>query len=85
MSVINVCGVLVQVRPTHVDAVRGALAAESGVEVHATTNDGRLIVTIEKETAQQTSDALHALQNMDKVLCASLVYQFCDDAIERER
>lgn len=79
MSVVNLCGVLVHTQPEYIDQVRMGLESESGVEVHAVTEDGRIILTVEKETRRETGDTLTNFQNIKHVLSTSLVYQYFDD------
>lgn len=79
MSVLNVCGVLVHAQPEFSHAVCTELATEPGVEIHAVTDDGRIVLTLEKETRQQTGDTLTQFQYLDHVLSTSLVYQYFDD------
>ncbi len=79
MSVINVCGVLVHAQPGYCEAVRAGLESEPGVEVHAVTEDGRIVLTLEKETRRETGDTLNDFQHIDHVLSTSLVYQYFDD------
>ena len=43
----NISSVLVNARPERIDEVRGGLLALDGVEIHAATEEGRMIVTIE--------------------------------------
>ncbi len=84
MNTINVCGVLVFARPEYIGTVRAKLESEDGVEVHATTDNGRLVVTVEKEDQQQTGDMLNRIQSLDHVISASMVYQYFDQVSENE-
>ncbi|MBT4889422.1 MAG: chaperone NapD [Rhodospirillales bacterium] len=84
MNTINVCGVLVFAQPRHIKAVQKQLEEEDGVEVHAVTDNGRLVVTIEKEDQQQTGDLLHKFQTLDHVITASMVYQYFDQIAANE-
>ncbi|MEW6690749.1 MAG: chaperone NapD, partial [Pseudomonadota bacterium] len=43
----NISGVVLRARPENVAAVRESLAALPGVEVHAASEDGRIVVTLE--------------------------------------
>ena len=47
----NISGVLVHTRPEQTNVVKNELDNLFGVEVHAATEDGRLVVTIENESA----------------------------------
>lgn len=84
MNTINVCGVVVFAKPVHLKAVQQQLEGEDGVEIHAATEDGRLVVTVEKEDQQQTGDFLHKIQALDHVISASMVYQYFDQVSENE-
>ena len=84
MSVINICGVLVQAVPRYAESVKSTLETEAGVEVHTVTDDGKMIVTVEKISQEQTGETLNRFQLIDHVLCTSLVYQYFDDEFERE-
>jgi periplasmic nitrate reductase NapD len=84
MKVINVCGVVVFALPEHVNAVQKNLEKEEGVEVHAITENGRLVLTVEKEDQQQTGDFLHRIQTLDHVISASMVYQYFDQIADND-
>jgi nitrate reductase NapD len=81
----NISSVIVRTRPGLISRVRDALAQIPGVEVHRSTPDGRLIVTIEDCPAGSTADAFIKLHNLDGVIGASLVYQYCDDEIQEAK
>lgn len=75
----NISGVIVRARPENVAAVRKRLAAIDGVDVHAATEDGRLIVTVEEESDRLLADAVLRLNSVPGVLAASMVYHQYDD------
>ncbi len=75
----NISGVLVRVRPENIAVVQQALEAYAGVEVHATTEDGRLIVTVEAASDRATADTVFRLQDMPGVIAASMVYHQIED------
>jgi len=74
----NICGVLVHTRPDESGQVSGVLAGIDGVEVHAVSDDGRLVVTVEEPGDTDMADRVLAFHRMPGVLSASLVYHFCD-------
>jgi nitrate reductase NapD len=47
-----------------------------GVEVHAATSDGRMIVTTEDWDETTAADKVFAIDRLDGVLSAALVYHF---------
>lgn len=70
----NISSVLVNVRPNLVRQVQGDLATLNGVEVHAATEEGRLIVTIEADSEQAVANMFEVINHLPGVLSASMVY-----------
>lgn len=70
----NISSVLVNVRPNLVRQVQSDLAALNGVEVHAATEEGRLIVTIEADSEQAVANMFEVINHLPGVLSASMVY-----------
>jgi nitrate reductase NapD len=78
----NISGVLVHIRPEQLAAVKSRLSDLSGVEIHAATPDGRLVVTIENDTGSMI-DTMSSLHDVEGVLSASLIYHHFDEEIEQ--
>lgn len=77
----NISGVIVRARPEKLAAVRARLADIAGVEIHAATDDGRLIVTVEEESDRDLADTVLSLHDVPGVLSASMVYhQYLDES-----
>lgn len=70
----NISSVIVHARPGHAAEVQRALAAITGVEVHAASDEGKLIITIESPGDRETADTFEAISKMDYVMSASMVY-----------
>jgi len=70
----NISSVLVNARPEKITQVQDGLLALSGVEVHAVTEEGRLIVTIEADSDQSVANLFEAINHQPGVLSASMVY-----------
>ncbi|WP_169307076.1 chaperone NapD [Ferrimonas sediminicola] len=51
-----------------------ALAQIPGCELHTKTDDGKLVVTLERESQQSTSDAMDAIAAIEGVLNTALAY-----------
>ncbi len=83
MSEYNLCGVLVHAQNGKLEKVRQRLQAQQGVEVHATTEDGRLVLTVEDESRKEVAERIMKLHDVEGVLSASMIYQFSDE-IEAE-
>ena len=75
MSESNVCGVLVHVRQEVIGAVSTRLSDLPGVEIHASTPDGRLVVTVEDAGEHRCLETVSQLHDIAGVLSAALVYQ----------
>lgn len=74
----NICGVLVHVVPDRMARVAEALAALPGLEIHATPDTGRLIVTVEDTADTLALDTLTAIHRTSGVVAAALVYHHLD-------
>ena len=74
----NIAGVLVHARPDKAPDVAAQLAALPGVEVHRHNDDGRLVITVEEVDETTTGERLLAIQKLEGLLSASLVYHHFD-------
>lgn len=84
MSKYNICSALVHAKQDKIDSVKMILESQQGVEVHAKSDDGRLIVTIEDEYRKQVGDRIMGFYEIDGVLSASMIYQFSDDEFNEQ-
>jgi nitrate reductase NapD len=80
----NISGVVVKTFPANIDAVWQTLAKMEGVEVHAANEDGRMVVTIEKQREGDIADLLVHMQDVPGVLSASMVYHQFEDLDQQE-
>jgi len=81
----NVCGVLVHAKTNKVEQVKGLLEKQDGVEVHAVTDNGRLIITVENEKRKTVGDQIMAFYEVPGVLSASMIYQYSDNDLDSEK
>jgi len=75
----NISGVLVHAYPEKAADVTRRLESMDGFEVHANTDEGKIVVTIEKPDDNSIADALLELQDVPGVLNASMVYHQFED------
>ena len=76
----NISSIIVHAQPTELASVRGSLEQIPGVEVHAATDDGKLVVTIETDTDGETAGTFDRINAMDGVMSAAMVFhQFESD------
>ncbi len=80
----NISGVLVRAFPENIDAVTQALLRLDGVEVHGANEDGRMVVTVERETERQFADLLVQMHDVPGVLSASMIYHQFEDSGQQE-
>lgn len=80
----NICGILVHIRPEQLEDVSKRLLARTGIEVHGMSEDGRVVVTLESSGQDASAEALIGIQRVAGVISASMIYHYCDDA-EREQ
>lgn len=80
---VNITGLIVYTRPERSASVRAALAGIDGVDVHAQTPDGRMVVTVEQSDDAAASGVLEAIAALDGVLSTALVYHH-DEALDEQ-
>lgn len=70
----NISGILIQARPHSASALRAQLAVLPGVEVHAVSADGRLVVTVEGDDEHDMTATFARFQTLDGVYATTLIY-----------
>lgn len=70
----NITGIVVWADPERTASVRDALERIAGVEVHAVTEDGRMVVTVEQCGEHASREIFDAVATVAGVLSTSLVY-----------
>lgn len=81
----SISGLVVHVRPADTDRISERILALEGVEIHAVTGEGRLVITVDQPDDRDAADRFTELQNMEGVLNTSLVYNYFEqDPAEKE-
>jgi len=70
----NIAGVIVFANPNSGSELQTKLKTLLGVEVHAVSDEGKMVVTIEDHHESDLADTLLEMQKLKGVLSASLVY-----------
>lgn len=78
-TAINISGLLLHVHPDRAEAVRAHLLQMPGIEVHAMSPEGRLVVTLENASDREMADTFARVQALPHVLSASLIYHHSED------
>jgi nitrate reductase NapD len=81
---IHIAGIVVRAAPAHVDAVRRAIGAIAGAEIHA-EEAGKLVVTIEAADAAELAERVTGIGRLDGVLSAAPVYHHAENLEETSR
>ena len=75
-----VASAIVYSKPGQAQLVRTRLLEMPGVEVHAIAGDGKLVVTIDRDSETETIDTLSKMETIEDVVTATLVYHYCDNS-----
>jgi nitrate reductase NapD len=78
----NICGIMVYLHPQEYDSLRERLQAIPGVEVHGMSEEGRAVVTLEEEDEDRMAQSMFAIQKMEGVLAASMIYHHRENETE---
>ena len=70
----NICGCLVHVLPARADAARDTIVATEGAEIHAQSDDGRLVVVVEDTATRMASEIIMDLHQIPGVISVTLTY-----------
>jgi len=79
MSDYSIGGVMIHARADKKDSIEKTLTQTKGVEVHANSDEGKLVVTVESEDNFYVADTISSFKDIDGVLNASMIYQCRDD------
>ena len=78
---LHIAGIVVHALPEGVERVTASIAEMPGTEVHASSRDGKLVVTLEAPSAREVAACIEQIQQLEHVMSASLVYQH-NEALE---
>lgn len=81
---IHIAGVIVATSLAYSNSVKANLALLPGTKVHVTSDDGRMVVTLETTSAPATLDCMDAIRALPGVFNVALVYQHAEPAAAME-
>ncbi|MDP1653965.1 MAG: chaperone NapD [Rhodocyclaceae bacterium] len=70
----NISSVIVIPHPDQIEPVQRLLREVAGVEVHAVSPEGKIVVTLEAGDDRATTDIYNSISHLDGVLSASMVF-----------
>ena len=71
----NLASLVLRIQPERRVAAEAALTALPGVECHAMSDDGKLIVTVEETPQSSVAETLIAVHGVPEVLAVTLAYE----------
>lgn len=77
---VHIAGIVIHARPEAVASLRKTIPLIPKAEVHAASEDGRLVVTLETDGIRRTADYMDAIRALPGVLNVALVYQHAESA-----
>jgi len=80
----TICSLVVQALPDHLEMVSQSLTSMDGVEIHAKTDEGKMIVSIDHPSRSYCGNTMTEMTRIDGVMSASLVYEYQEDLEEAE-
>jgi len=80
----NISSAIVYGRPDQEAVLRTQLAAMPGVEVHAATPDGKLVITIEADNDRAAVTTYEAIERLPGVLSMAMIFQQSESNPEQE-
>ena len=75
----HVSSLVVLTQPTLRHQIAEEIKALDGAEIHAVTDEGKLVVTLEGSSQRPIMAAIDAIQAMPGVLSAALIYHQFDE------
>ncbi|WP_153101895.1 chaperone NapD [Paraburkholderia hayleyella] len=76
---LHIAGIVVQAQPAFIEAIRHAIGLLPGAEVHAVSELGKLVVTLEGPGAVNVTQQINAIHVLPGVYSVALVYQHNED------
>lgn len=74
-----VTGVLVCAMPGRIEKVQSQLMVLPGIEIHATSPEGRMVVTVEGDDERTTGESVRRIYDVEGILSASIVYNHVEN------
>jgi len=84
---VHISSLVVHSTPRRMQRVAEAIACMPGARVHGSSPVGKLVITLDADSADEMHGRVGDIQRTDGVLAATLVYQYADteEAMNEER
>jgi nitrate reductase NapD len=75
----NISSAILYVAPARLEEACARLGVMPGVEIHACSDEGKVVVTLEEDDTQAAAERYVALHGLPGVASVAMVYQYSDD------
>lgn len=81
----NISSAIMHIAPARLEEACAALGQMPGVEIHARTPEGKVVVTLEDDNTNAAADSYVALHGLPGVASVAMVYQYSgEDSVLEE-
>jgi len=80
----NISSAILHIAPARFEEACAALLQLPGVEIHASTPEGKVVVTLEDDDTNSAADSYVALHGIPGVASVAMVYQYSGDESDTE-
>ncbi len=80
----NISSAIVHIVPARLDEACAVLGSMSGVEIHARSPEGKVVVTLEDDDTEAAANRYVALHGVPGVVAVAMVYQYSDNELDTE-
>ena len=80
----NISSAILHVVPARLDDACAVLAGMPGVEIHARSPEGKVVVTLEDDDTEAAANRYVALHGVPGVAAVAMVYQYSDEESDTE-
>jgi periplasmic nitrate reductase NapD len=80
----NISSAVLYIAPARLDEACEALRQMPGVEIHAQTTEGKVVVTLEGDDTNSAADSYVALHGIAGVASVAMIYQYSGNESDNE-
>ena len=80
----NISSAIVHIVPARLDEACAALDNLPGVEIHARSPEGKVVVTLEDDDTEAAANSYVALHGVPGVVAVAMVYQYSGSELDSE-
>ncbi|PKO94561.1 MAG: hypothetical protein CVU16_02420 [Betaproteobacteria bacterium HGW-Betaproteobacteria-10] len=80
----NISSAILYIAPARLEEACAALLQMPGVEIHARTAEGKVVVTLEDDDTNLAADSYVALHGIPGVASVAMVYQYSGNELDNE-